>query len=335
MQYIVTVDGGTSKTRVYLWSTEGQILAVKEKKIGAKDSATHGTTEVWKHSIHDMILEIRKENDISEEDLAGIYMSGMLTSNLGIVEIPHKEAPISMKDFQEQVVKMKIPDICETEITFIPGIKNSVPEDQSLDAYRSFDMMRGEETETYALIKKYGIGKDTILVLPGSHNKYVYIDKEGTILGTQTTLSGELLDAIIRNTIVSDSVAGEFLKLSDYNMEMIRYGCRMYREEGIGRALFLTRIFGQFAKKSPSELQNYVLGVAIASDVTAVKTSHYFEKNEDVRVIIYGKNSFCHAFYDLLNEEKIFDEILLDCNTEKPAAAVGAYEIARKIERKE
>lgn len=330
MQYIVTVDGGTSKTRVYLWSTDGRILATKEKNIGAKDSAAHGSTRAWKNSIRNMLLEIQKENDVAEDDLAGIYMSGMLTSNLGIVEIPHKEAPISMKDFQGQIVKMKIPDICETEISFIPGIKNTVPKDQLLDSYRTFDMMRGEETETYALVKQYGIGKDTILVLPGSHNKYVYIDKEGTILGSQTTLSGELLDAIIHNTIVSDSVAGKFLELSDYNLEMIQYGCRMYKEEGIGRALFLTRIFSQFAKKSPSELQNYVLGVAIASDITTVKNSHYFEKNAKVRIIIYGKNSFCYAFYDLLSKEKLFDEILLDRNTEKAAAAVGAYEVAEK-----
>ncbi len=334
MQHIVTVDGGTSKTRVYLWSTDGKILAVKEKNIGAKDSATHGTTEIWKNSIRDMILEICRENGVAEDDLAGVYMSGMLTSNLGIMEIPHKEAPISMNHFQKQVIKMKIPDICKTEITFVPGIKNSVPKNQLLDNYRTFDMMRGEETETYALVTKYGIGKDTIFVLPGSHNKYVYINKEGTVLGTLTTLSGELLEAIIRNTIVSDSVEGKFLDLTDYNLEMIRYGCRMYREEGIGRALFLTRIFGQFAKKSSSELQNYVLGVVIASDVTAVKNAHYFPQNEEVRVIIYGKNSFCHAFYDLLNEEKIFDEILLDCNTEMPAAAVGAYEIAGEISKR-
>lgn len=331
MQYIITVDGGTSKTRVCLWNTDGEILAVKEKNIGAKDSATHGTNELWKKLIHDLLLEIQNENAVKKEDIKGVYMSGMLTSNLGIVEIPHKEAPISMNEFQKQIVRRKIPEICETEIAFIPGVKNTVPKEQTLDSYRTFDMMRGEETETYALMKKYGIGKDTIFVLPGSHNKYVYIDKEGNVLGTQTTLSGELLNVVIRNTIVSDSVAGEFLKLPDYNLEMVKYGCRMYEEEGIGRALFLTRIFGQFGKKSQAELQNYVLGVVIASDLIAVRNSHYFENNSDVRVIVHGKNSFCHAFYDLIREKNVFDEIILDSNTEKPAAAVGAYELAEEI----
>ena len=30
--------------------------------------------------------------------------------------------------------------------------------------------------------------------------------------------------------------------MEHYNLEMIQYGCEMHRKEGIGRALFLTRL---------------------------------------------------------------------------------------------
>ena len=62
---------------------------------------------------------------------------------------------------------------------------------------RTFDIMRGEETETYALIEQYGSDQNTIYILPGSHNKYVFIDETAQFSLQSTTLSGELLNSII------------------------------------------------------------------------------------------------------------------------------------------
>ncbi len=93
--------------------------------------------------------------------------------------------------------------------------------------------MRGEETETYALIEQYGAGQNTIYILPGSHNKYVFVDENSTILATSTTLSGELLNSIVNDTIVSSSVDHGFPTMEHYNLEMIQYGCEMHRKEGI------------------------------------------------------------------------------------------------------
>lgn len=36
MNYIITVDGGTSNTRTYLWTANGQILTQRSQAIGAK-----------------------------------------------------------------------------------------------------------------------------------------------------------------------------------------------------------------------------------------------------------------------------------------------------------
>ena len=156
MNYIITVDGGTSNTRTYLWTAGGKILTHRSQAIGAKTSAINGSNQPWKQAIHDMIESMLTEYGISEDYVQGVYMSGMLTSDLGILEVPHLTAPVSMKNYQEHLVRVHLPEVFSKEIVLIPGIKNTLSNPESLDSLRTFDIMRGEETETYALIKQYG-----------------------------------------------------------------------------------------------------------------------------------------------------------------------------------
>ena len=277
-----------------------------------------------------MIESMLTECAVSDNAIQGVYMSGMLTSDLGILEVPHLTAPVCMKNYQEHLIRVHLPEVFSKEIVLIPGIKNTLSNAESLDSLRRFDIMRGEETETYALIEQYGAGQNTIYILPGSHNKYVFVDESSTILATSTTLSGELLNSIVNYTIVSSSVDHGFPTMEHYNLEMIQYGCEMHRKEGIGRALFLTRLFDRFGKQSKYNLQNYVLGVVLESDLSALHNAAFFEDTMNVRIVIHGNGAFSHALYDLLKDDPAFHNIVLDNSEEIPIAAQGAYHLAMK-----
>ena len=320
MNYIITVDGGTSNTRTYLWTANGQILTQRSQAIGAKTSAINGN----------MIESMLTECAVSDNAVQGVYMSGMLTSDLGILEVPHLTAPVSMKNYQEHLVRVHLPEVFSKEIVLIPGIKNTLSNPESLDSLRTFDIMRGEETETYALIEQYGSDQNTIYILPGSHNKYVFIDENCTVLATSTTLSGELLNSIVNDTIVASSVDHGFPSMEHYNLEMIQYGCEMHRKEGFGRALFLTRLFDRFGSQSKYNLQNYVLGIVLESDLTALHNAAFFKDVTNVRIVIHGNGAFSHALYDLLKEDPAFHNIVLDDSEEIPIAAQGAFHLAMK-----
>ena len=330
MNYIITVDGGTSNTRTYLWTANGQILTQRSQAIGAKTSAINGSNQAWKKSIHNMIESMLTECAVSDNAIQGVYMSGMLTSDLGILEVPHLTAPVCMKNYQDHLIRVHLPEVFSKEIVLIPGIKNRLSNSESLDSLRRFDIMRGEETETYALIEQYGAGQNTIYILPGSHNKYVFVDKNSTILATSTTLSGELLNSIVNDTIVASSIDHGFPTMEHYNLEMIQYGCEMHRKEGIGRALFLTRLFDRFGKQSKYNLQNYVLGVVLESDLSALHNAAFFEDTTNIRIVIHGNGAFSHALYDLLKDDPAFHNIVLDNSEEIPIAAQGAYHLAMK-----
>ena len=277
-----------------------------------------------------MIESMLTECAVSDNAVQGVYMSGMLTSDLGILEVPHLTAPVSMKNYQEHLVRVHLPEVFSKEIVLIPGIKNTLSNPESLDSLRTFDIMRGEETETYALIKQYGSDQNTIYILPGSHNKYVFIDENCTVLATSTTLSGELLNSIVNDTIVASSVDHGFPSMEHYNLEMIQYGCEMHRKEGFGRALFLTRLFDRFGSQSKYNLQNYVLGIVLESDLTALHNAAFFKDVTNVRIVIHGNGAFSHALYDLLKEDPAFHNIVLDDSEEIPIAAQGAFHLAMK-----
>lgn len=329
--YIITIDGGTSKTKMCLWDSQEKLLKTITRPVGARDCAARGDNEIWKEALHSMIGELLDAFQIEKEKIQAVMASGMLTSNLGICEISHLEAPVSLEDLLNYVVKIREEAIAPLEITLIPGVKNSMSflEDENL--IRRFDIMRGEETEVYALVSEFGIGKDTIYILPGSHNKFVYVDKKGRILGCKTTLSGEMLHSITQDTILAASLQSSFVSMENYREDMVMRGYEAARMEGENRALFLTRILDLFGGNGTTDLQNYVLGVILKGDVEAICKNDFFETEQGLRIVVAGSSALCRSFYDLLKSEKKGSEILFAESGELPLAAKGAYLMARQL----
>ena len=161
----------------------------------------------------------------------------MITSDMGLLEIPHVSAPASAQDLKNAMREQAFPEIAPFPITFIPGVRNfAAPVD--LENFSMMDMMRGEETEAIGLYDLLGLKEKAMLVLPGSHNKFVAMSEEGKILGCMTSISGELLDAMTHHTILADAVGSAFVTPETYVSEM---------------AHGLARKAGWVARRSPDE----------------------------------------------------------------------------------
>lgn len=74
-----------------------------------------------------MIESMLTECAVSDNAIQGVYMSGMLTSDLGILEVPHLTAPVCMKNYQEHLIRVHLPEVFSKEIVLIPGIKIHFP----------------------------------------------------------------------------------------------------------------------------------------------------------------------------------------------------------------
>lgn len=330
-KYVVTVDGGTTKTRLCVWDLQGNILKTVMYHVGARDSALHSGSKIWKDTVRNMIREAAEKLGLENDEISLVTISGMLTSNLGIYEVPHLEAPVTLKELAEKAAIIYDEELIQSKILLITGIKNNTSLLNEASRVKEFDVMRGEETEVFAISEEIGNQKNTIYVLPGSHNKFVYVDAKGTILGCKTTLSGELLNSVTNDTILSASLDKRFLEEENYSEELVLKGYYTAKDEGENRALCFIRILDLFCGWTAQQLQNYALGAVLKSDIEALHKGEFFDRDENPRIVVVGNSVLCQGFYSILKKERADMEILFFKNEERPFAAEGAYLIAKKI----
>ena len=86
----------------------------------------------------------------------------MVTSNLGLCEIPHKISPASAYDLSNGVVEKSFNELGNIPFYFIPGVKNKINE-ENIDPLADMDMMRGEEAETFGVLELCNVSGPFIL----------------------------------------------------------------------------------------------------------------------------------------------------------------------------
>lgn len=263
------IDCGTTNLRVTLLNDKLQPMDVVKSIGGVRHTAIDGHNGQLKAMLKDSIDTLLSRNGLTADDVSRCVAYGMITSDMGLLEIPHVAAPASAEDLRAAMQEQVFPEIAPFPIAFIPGVRNFAgPVD--METFGMMDMMRGEETEAIGLYDALKLEGPAVFILPGSHNKMVAIGNGGKILGCMTSISGELLDALTHHTILADAVNREFVKDAEYDSAMACEGAWECMNSGLGRAAFAGRILRTLGKKSPSEVQSYLLGVTLALDVQAM-----------------------------------------------------------------
>lgn len=329
--YTITIDGGTTNTRCILWDDRRIKTGEAKREVGVRNTAIDGNNSRLKHAVKECLEQLLRDTSISYDDISHIIASGMITSDVGIVEVPHLTAPAGLTEIAAATEAITLPEICPLPIHFIPGIKNSDGQ-ITFDNYEAMDIMRGEETESLAIIHTCHRGTPLLLVLPGSHNKFVSVDKDGRITGCLTSISGELLASITNDTILAKSVGRSFVKAEDYDRDWLLLGYSSAKKAGLGRACFSGRILSLFKEKTPSKIANYVLGAVLQGDITAVKNSQAVRLTNDTQVVICGKAPLNLALKDIFQAEDLFAHVtVFEPDNGFSASALGAYLVAEKM----
>ena len=182
MKYTITVDAGTTNTRAILFDERKEMKALESRAAGVRNTAIDGDNHQLRNAVKECLDGLLARENIGYEDVAMIIASGMITSNVGLVEIPHLAAPAGIRELAAGMKSVLLEDICPVPIHFIPGIKNT-SDPITPDNYEAMDIMRGEETETVALISELPANRRILIVLPGSHTKFVSVNESGQITG--------------------------------------------------------------------------------------------------------------------------------------------------------
>ena len=322
--YIATIDGGTSNTRCTVWK-DGEILGEAKAAVGVRNTAIDGNNHQLVAAVRDTLRAAAECAGIVSEEIALVLAAGMLTSNVGLCEIPHVTAPIRLDDLAAAMEKRDLPAVCAQPIHFIPGVRNAAPETLTSETMRDMDIMRGEETETAGLLAQTDLEGHAIFVLPGSHNKYVMVDETQSIHGCMTTLGGELLRALTLETILADTLNRSFAVTFD--ADAFRQGAADCAQTGLLHGAFMTRIRGMFAHYSPCAAQNYLLGLLFADELHALRKSRIFCGLADAVFVVAGSPIMQAAYKTLLGDQGMH---VICAAEQRSLAGRGALELSRR-----
>lgn len=323
--YAITIDAGTTNTRAYLWDERRKLIASAREETGVHQTAIDGTNARLKQAVKNCLEALLRQAGLGYEAVGMILASGMITSNLGLVELPHVAAPAGAEELARGSRLVLLEEICPVPIRFIPGVKNQAGA-VGLENFEAMDMMRGEEVEALAIVNSRPRREPCLLVLPGSHTKFVDVDEGGRITGCLTTITGELLECLTCHTVIADAVGRRFADAEHYDRELLLRGFQVSSEVGMSRGAFAARILNQFAQKDKMKMASFLLGVALAEDVRALRHSTALKVDSNATVIVSGKNPLRQAIYDILRFDGFFERVeQYSPDSELPLSALGSF----------
>lgn len=307
MAYYITIDGGTTNTRICLVKNY-EVCDILKYNIGAK--AGIDDKNLLKFAIRTGITDILNKNCLTENHIKRILVSGMLTSEFGLLNLEHIKTPAGINELHNSLYETAIPEISDIPIVFIRGVKTAC------ENLGSSDMMRGEETELMGLLDENQ--KNCVFLLPGSHNKIIITDENGRITDFSTTLTGEMIEALSKNTILKDAVNLENATLDD---KYLILGYDYCYENGLNKALFKTRVLKNMFSKSNSEVYSFFMGVVLFGEIESII------KLKPEKIIIGGKKQIKIAVSTILKNKTDADITVLADEKIDNCVALGAVKI--------
>lgn len=209
----------------------------------------------------------------------------MITSDTGLCEIKHIEAPVDLFRLAASVQVRTLPEISNVPFCFVPGIRFETGGPDNTD------MLRGEEAEVFGALDSEDDGKQLFIHF-GSHNKIIYVEN-GSITQAATTLSGELLWAVCNHTILKSSVPRPGTIGWKMDVASVQQGFRTAEQYGLSRALFCARVHQKMHGITQQQILSQVLGALTYADWQMFR--HLFEL-EYKKVTLYGRQVFADAF---------------------------------------
>lgn len=263
----VVIDCGSTTTRMYLLRNN-ELIGKSEIPVGVKDTVTTGSKQKLKDGIKEGIEAVARIANINLTDIKYAVASGMITSEIGLLELPHLTAPISIDELANQVHVEENTDVfpLKMPVIFIKGIKNDCGS-SSWDTIRKIDLMRGEETQVVGLLAKYRPKLPVNIIELGSTTKLIHIDKLGRIAGSITTLSGQVYDAVKKETFIGGCVKSQTPADEGpyFSEEILNHACTCVENAGLLRSLLFTR-FIQFSLPTSAKERRFFLESVIAAD---------------------------------------------------------------------
>lgn len=293
---LIALDWGSTRLRAFLLGDGGEVLATRQSGDGA---ATLTGAEAYAGALAALVGDWR-----AHQPALKLLACGMVGSQYGWREAPYVRCPGDAAALAAQAL------VVDGHLSFIPGL---------VDDAAQPDVMRGEETQIVgALALQPGLAEDAVLVLPGTHSKWVRV-KAGRVTGFATHMTGELFALLRQHSVLNRLMPAD--GSSPASPEAFLKGVDAAREPGgLAHQLFAVRTLGLFKHLTSEQLPDYLSGLLIGHEIASEL------KQGPQRVALIGDPALCARYAQALQHLGQPAPLLLD-NT----APAGLWALAQTM----
>ena len=271
--HFISCDWGTSNFRLRLVETKTlKVLSEHRTDVGIKNhfqKFKNQQTEDQHTFFAIYLMEQMNHLDLDKTNDLFVVASGMLSSSIGMKELPYANMPIAFNG--EDLICEAVSMDGESKLLLVSGAKTEN------------DVMRGEEIQAVGLSNRLPKEERGILLLPGTHSKHITFQK-GRFEDFTTYMTGELFEIISKQSILAAS-----LKPAEWDTSFREIFLRGVGEGVANRQM--TSLFSIRANdliKDIPRKQNYFFlsGLLIGGELAALK-----DRNETVYLAATGINN--------------------------------------------
>ena len=124
--YTITIDGGTTNTRCILWNSSRQRIDEQKREVGVRNTAIDGNNSKLKNAVKECLEQLLEDHSLTYDNINHIIASGMITSDVGIVVVPHLTAPADLEQIARSTVAIGFQKYVQSQSTLYLESKTHV-----------------------------------------------------------------------------------------------------------------------------------------------------------------------------------------------------------------
>ena len=251
---LMALDWGTSSVRAFLIGPDGAVVGELRGTLGHHACAGRR-----------FFRRLRNTHRPMAGSLSGLkaIASGMIGSAQGWREAPYCEAPAGAAELAAALVMV---ETGTGPLPIVPGVRRGG---------RNPNVMRGEETQILgALSLAPDLAEDSLVVLPGTHSKWVAVRK-ACITDFTTYMTGELFALLREHWILGKPAKAAQSETANTGTgwPAFEHGVRAVRdsEGGLSALLFSTRTLVLTGELPAAASLDYLSGLLIGEEFRAAR----------------------------------------------------------------
>jgi len=259
----LSCDWGTSSFRLRLVQN-GEIVRESVDKTGCRSIHEEAVASgEIRPVLYERFLRKVLSNWPPSENPLPLVISGMASSSIGWIEVPYAPVPLKLNasNLRYEKVSWNRPSwLGETYLISGVATENEI--------------MRGEETEAIGLLDEESGATPSVLVLPGTHSKHVFV-ANGQIENISTYMTGELFEVLTRYSILKATVdCSTLFAAKPADLHAFDVGVRQGAQAGLGASLFQARARVVLKQVPATENAWFLSGVLIGAEIAdSVRTT--------------------------------------------------------------